>query len=80
MKKPLAPPVSDRNSDEFKLRLYRHAVIALCKQNGGTLKIEHFMDHASDVDRGEKGTLMHRATPGGGWEFKYVSDQEIGRA
>ena len=79
MKRP-APPVSDRNSDEFKLRLYRHAVIALCKQNGGTLKIENFMDHTSDVQGGEKGTLMHRATPGGGWEFMYVPDKMGGNA
>lgn len=75
-----APPAMSRESDDFKLRLYRQAIMALCKQNGGTLKVERFMDITEAKDRGEAGTLMNRALPGGGWEFKYIPDTEIARA
>jgi hypothetical protein len=74
------PPAMSRDSDDFKLRLYRQAIMALCKANGGTLKVEKFMDITDDRTRGEKGTLMNRALPGGGWEFKYIPDSEIARA
>lgn len=74
MSEPSAPPV-DRDSDDFKLRLYRQAVMALAKANGGTLKVDRFMEITN-----EKGYLLNRALPGGGWEFKYVSESVGGHA
>lgn len=63
----------DRGSDAFKLALYRQALMRVVQEAGGSLVIE-------DMDSVPKGTLMNRAVPGGGWEFRFIPDREHGHA
>ena len=54
------------------LTVYRHAIAALCKQNGGTLIVQ-----SPEVEIGEAFSIWYRLRPDNSLEFTLQKDEGI---